>query len=113
MLTNNSSDDLKIKLIDSSLINTDIGLQYFNHNKTLYLKILNSFTQRYEDLDLKILEEEELSRTLHTIKGLTLTLGMETISKNVKELEEGIDEIKLQKFNHYLHNTVKSIKLVI
>jgi len=108
----NSSDDLKLKLINSSLINTDIGLNYFNKNKTLYLKILHSFTQRYENLNLKSLENEELDRTLHTLKGLTLTLGMEPITHSIKELEQGINIINLRQFNKLLEKTLNIIRYI-
>ena len=112
MQLQNFSDDLKIKLINSPLINTDIGLNYFNNNKALYLKILHSFTQRYENLNLQNIEKEELERTLHTIKGLTLTLGMEPISHSIKELEKGINEISLRAFNKLLNETLKLIKYI-
>jgi len=112
VLLQNTSDDLKIKLINSSLINTHVGLNYFNNNKSLYLKILLSFTQRYEHINLKNLNNEELERTLHTIKGLTLTLGMVPISHCIKELEKGIDEVRLKLFNQLIKETVDIINIL-
>ena len=109
MQLQNSRDDLKIKLLNSPLINTDIGLNYFNNNKTLYLKIIHSFTQRYENLNLQNIEQEELNRTLHTIKGLTLTLGMEPIAHSIKELEKGINEVRINSFNKLLKKTLNLI----
>jgi chemotaxis protein histidine kinase CheA len=109
----NSRDDLKIKLLNSSLINTDIGLNHFNHNKTLYLKILHSFTQRYEDLNLQNLKALELERTLHTLKGLTLTLGMEPLTHSINALEKEISEKNLQPFKQLLKKTLKSINTLL
>ena len=103
---------MKIKLINSPLINTDIGLNYFNKNKTLYLKILHSFTQRYENLNVQNIEKEELERTLHTIKGLTLTLGMEPIAHSIKELEKGMSEIRVKSFNKLLQKTLEVINKI-
>ena len=108
----NASDDLKIKLIHSSLINTNVGLNYFNNNKSLYLKILLSFTQRYENLNLKNLNSEELERTLHTIKGLTLTLGMTPIAHCIQELETGVDEIHLKLFHQLIKETVVILSIL-
>ncbi len=62
-------------------IDTDIGLKYLNHNKKLYLKILNNFLNRYRDLKIDRLKDSEQKDTIHSIKGLSSTLGMINLSK--------------------------------
>ena len=62
-------------------INTEIGLKFLNSNKTLYLKILNSFLDRYEHLDIDTLNSDELKDVIHAIKGLSGTLGMERLNR--------------------------------
>jgi HPt (histidine-containing phosphotransfer) domain-containing protein len=77
-------------------INSDIGLKFLNYNQKLYLKILNSFLERYEYLDIISLESSELDDVLHTIKGLSATLGMEQLhSLTMRELTNDSKE-KLQ-----------------
>lgn len=61
-------------------INTEIGLKFLNNNKKLYLKILNSFLDRYEHLEIDVLDSEELHDVIHSIKGLSATLGMERLN---------------------------------
>lgn len=72
--------DEKILLPSSQYINTNLGLKYFNGNKKLYLKILNSFLTRYQNFDINALKEDELKNEMHTLKGLSSTLGMESLS---------------------------------
>ena len=62
-------------------INTDIGLKFLNNNRKLYFKILNSFLDRYEYLKIDTLSEDELKDVVHTIKGLSATLGMERLNR--------------------------------
>jgi HPt (histidine-containing phosphotransfer) domain-containing protein len=78
-------------------INSDIGLKFLNFNQKLYIKILNSFLERYEHLDILALESEELNDVIHTIKGLSATLGMEqlyglTILELTNDLREELKE---------------------
>ncbi len=88
-------------------INSDIGLKFLNSNQKLYLKILKSFLERYEHLDIISLESAELNDVLHAIKGLSATLGMEQLhsltmseltNDSKKKLKESlalvIDELK-------------------
>ncbi|MBU1668615.1 Hpt domain-containing protein [bacterium] len=104
------NNDLKIELPNSPYINTTLGLKHLNHNKKLYLKILHSFIERYQNLNLKTLSKEELDRTLHIIKGLTATLGMESLNHTVEQLENNIDESLLSRFSQQLETIVIEIK---
>jgi len=113
MQIHNASDDIKIKLLNASYINTQIGLKHFNNNKNLYIKILNSFNQRYENLNLYDLKEEELERTLHTMRGLSATLGMEILATHLEELAEKLEEKKINIFNQQLRDIVNNINLII
>ncbi|HIC78035.1 MAG TPA: hypothetical protein EYP02_02520 [Sulfurovum sp.] len=89
-----NSDDV---LPNFKHINTDIGLKFLNSNRKLYLKILNSFLDRYENLDIDTLDSDELNDVIHAIKGLSATLGMEelnrlSMSELTKESIEGLKE---------------------
>ena len=88
-------------------INKEIGLKFLNSNEKLYLKILNSFLNRYENIKISSLNSDERKDVIHTIKGLSATLGMEKLNRlciaelteqTIIELEENlllvIDELK-------------------
>lgn len=81
-------------------INTEIGLKFLNNNKKLYLKILNSFLDRYEYLKIDTLDSEELKDVVHSIKGLSATLGMETLNRLTMSTltESSIEELKINLF---------------
>jgi len=70
-----------IHLPEFQCIDTRIGLKYLNENKILYLKVLNNFLERYENYSIESLNEIELQNTIHTIKGLSATLGMTQLSE--------------------------------
>ncbi len=69
-----------IKLPYFQHIDTNIGLKYLNNNKKLYMKILNNFLNRYKDLKIDTLNSSELKDIIHSIKGLSSTLGMTHLS---------------------------------
>lgn len=76
----------EIVLPNSQYIDTNLGLKYLNGNKKLYLKILNSFLVRYKDFDIKSLKDNEFKNEMHTLKGLSSTLGMESLSSLAQTL---------------------------
>ncbi len=106
----NSNDSAKIQALDSRAINTTLGLQYFNNNHTLYLKILKSFRERHEGLNLNNLDTEELRNTLHTLKGLTGTLGMEPLTKIIQQIEKTINKSLIKVFEQELTTVIREIK---
>ena len=108
----NSNDSAKVQLLDTISINTTLGLEYFNNNHTLYLKILKSFRERYKNLNLNDLDTEELRNTIHTLKGLAGTLGMEPLSKIIKQIEKNIDKSLHRIFEHELTIVVGEIKKI-
>ncbi len=73
------------------VIDANLGLSRLNGNKKLYLKTLRSFYEDYSDLQLEGLEDGELKRAAHTIKGLAASIGAENLSLAAKELEERMD----------------------
>lgn len=94
--------DEEIQLPNSSYIDTNLGLKYLNANKKLYLKILNSFLTRYENFDINNIEENELQGEMHTLKGLTSTLGMVQLSDLAKNLQQQVNKELLLEFSKTL-----------
>lgn len=101
--------DIKLQMLHSNFINTTLGLKYLNNNKTLYLKILDNFTKRYESVNFYELKEEELKRTIHTIKGLTSTLGMEPLYSSILEFENNNNDISMSNCCENLFLTIDFI----
>ena len=74
-------------------IDIQTGLLRVNHNRSLYLKLLNSFIQDFSHADdkilqyLKINDRSSAKRTAHSIKGVAANLGAERLSLKASELE--------------------------
>jgi hypothetical protein len=106
----NLSNEIKLTLLNSHSINTDVGLKYFNNNASLYIKILNRFVERNETLELTNLSEDELKNTLHTLKGLTSTLGMLPLTIIIKKIEEESNKILINNFTQEINEIINNIK---
>ena len=81
---NNKKELLELKYID-----TKLGLEYLNNNEELYFKILKNFVNRYKDLQIETLNNDKLKNTIHTIKGLSATLGMTELSQIAEAINRG------------------------
>ena len=100
------SDDT---LPNSLYIDIILGLKYLNNNKKLYLKILNSFLTRYKDFDVYNIKDDELKSAMHTLKGLTSTLGMEELSNLSKKLHDEPNEQLLSNFSEVLRFIINDL----
>jgi len=112
-MSSDISNNIKLELLNSPSINTDLGLKYFNNNSALYIKILNRFVERNETLNLNNLNDEELKSTLHTLKGLASTLGMLHLTSIIKEIENKSDKILINDFTQELSEIINNIKNII
>jgi len=99
-----------IELIDFKYIDTKLGLSYLNNNKKLYFKILKNFLNRYKDLKIELLDSNNLNDTLHTIKGLSATLGMTTLHNITKSIYETKDKSKLSHFSDNLFLVIEELQ---
>jgi len=82
----------------SKYIDTTAGLKYLNNNRELYLKILNRFLTRYKEFDIKSIKEDNFKNEMHTLKGLSSTLGMSQLTDLAKKLH---DEQSKELFNDF------------
>jgi len=112
-MTTNTNNNIKLQLLNSPSIDTDLGLKYFNNNSTLYLKILNRFVERNNTLNLNTLNSDELRTTLHTLKGLSSTLGMLPLTSIIKQIENKSDKILINDFTQELSEIINNIKNII
>jgi len=92
----------KKEFLDFKYIDTKLGLQYLNGNKELYFKILKNFVNRYKDLKIELLDDDKLNSTIHTIKGLSATLGMTELTQIATTINETNKQNKLPEFSKNL-----------
>jgi len=97
----------KSSLPNSEYIDTTAGLKYLNNNRELYLKILNRFLTRYREFNIKSIKKDDFKNEMHTLKGLSSTLGMEQLSNLAKKL---YDEQNEELFTDFTE-TLKAIVL--
>ncbi|WP_175565982.1 response regulator [Halodesulfovibrio marinisediminis] len=97
-----------------STIDAEAGLKYMNGDLALYHKILRNFKTNYEDAhnSLKHLLKEnkkEATRLLHTLKGLSASIGAKELHSITKELEVSFDSSLLTSFDQELEKVLKDI----
>ena len=92
-------------------IDTTLGLKYLNGNKKLYLKILNNFLERYRDFEINSLNEEKLKDTIHTMKGLSSTLGMISLSRLAKIINDNPTPERLLAFSKALSLVIHELQV--
>ncbi|WP_321777537.1 hybrid sensor histidine kinase/response regulator [Sulfurimonas sp.] len=92
----NNSKSLKIieynsnlELINFNKIDVNLGLKQVGGNKVLYTKILKSFYNEYRELNLEKLQIKEFEIVMHTLKGLSRSIGAIDLHKELeKELNQ-------------------------
>jgi HPt (histidine-containing phosphotransfer) domain-containing protein len=94
--------DKDVLLPNSQYINIDLGLKYLDGNRKLYLKVLNSFLTRYKNFNIYSIKEDEFKNEMHTLKGLSSTLGMEYLSHLSKKLNNEKSQELLLEFSKTL-----------
>ena len=102
--TQESGEEISIPNFIS--ICTATGLSHMSGDKELYLKVLRKFRDNYRDLDLNTIQDEEYNITLHTIIGLSETIGAIELSTISKELKEAKDKTLISKFQNELASVI-------
>jgi len=103
----------KKELLELKYIDTKVGLEYLNGNIELYYKILRNFVNRYKDLQIDTLDKDKLKNTIHTIKGLSATLGMTKLSEIATTLnrEKIYEKNKLIEFSTKLELIIEELQI--
>ncbi len=102
----------EILLPNSQYIDINLGLKYLNANKKLYLKILNSFLTRYTHFKINNIKKDEFQNEMHSLQGLSATLGMESLSNLAKELQNEQSEDFLLEFSKTLECIIKDLTVM-
>ena len=105
--------DSEIKIPKTKNIDVDLGLKYLVGNKKAYLKILDSFYNRYKDLDLLNLSESDLKLTTHTLKGLGKNIGAIGLSDILKDSNVLLNKTMLNKIKIELNNIIDDLEYIL
>jgi signal transduction histidine kinase/DNA-binding response OmpR family regulator len=98
----------QIEIPQFRTINRERGLQTLAGNRKLYIKILKDFVSDYDNFSLYSFEERDVSRRLHSLKGLSASIGAETLHLITEELEGGSENYR--EFHRELQSVVNEIK---
>ncbi len=108
--TQTPTEPEEIKLPSFKHIDSESGLTRMAGNRELYLRIVRKFYENYRDLNLNNLEDEELKRTAHTIKGLSLSIGAQALSNIAKRIEESLSRELIEDFQSELKRVIEDIE---
>jgi signal transduction histidine kinase/DNA-binding response OmpR family regulator len=110
MQSNSSDNEEEIVIPELVNIDRELGLKNLQGNRKLYRKVLQVFLENYQNINLKALEDEELSRIIHTIKGLSLNIGAEKLYIVTEQLNEKREEKLLAAFDLELKKVIAELK---
>ena len=91
-------------------IDSQKALKLLSGKEKIYKAILKKFYSKYHCLDLKKLNSNEQKITIHTIKGLSASIGAFKLSNIAKKLGESFDKSLLEDFFKELKIVLKEIK---
>ncbi len=95
---------------DHAAIDRVVGLKYLGGNEKGYLKVLEQFYNAYHDLNLESMEAKEFEMQMHSIKGLSATIGAMGLHYISKELYESKNKEFLPVFYNELEKVNKEIE---
>jgi len=86
-----------IEFPDFQHINIDAGLNNLVGNRALYLNILKDFCQQYSDFDADAHDIKELEMHVHTLKGLSASIGASSLHDIINRIENSPKDEELLK----------------
>ena len=92
-----SEDDEEIILPNFKHINTDAGLENLAGNRALYVEILKDFYGMYNNFEMDRDDKKEYNMQVHTLKGLSASIGATSLNDIVKRVDEAKEDKELQK----------------
>ena len=101
-------DQDEIAFADFKTINIDTALDLVMGNKKVVLNTIKGLV-KYKDVKLESLDDEELKRAAHTIKGLSAALGATELQMIAKEIEESLNRDKISAFNEVFTKLVQEV----
>jgi PAS domain S-box-containing protein len=107
-------DNDKNTLPDFKTVNKEYGLKLVLNIESAYKKILLGLV-KYKNLDFKSLNDEELKRTIHSLKGLCGSAGALDVAELAKDIEKSFEQEKLELFKMKLNEIIDEVesKLIV
>jgi len=102
----------ELKIPEFILIDSKTALKYLNNNKKLYLKILKNFYNNYKDINFFLMSKTEKEREIHTLKGLSLNIGAETLHQTIRKFELSKDKSSFDLIENQLNYVIKELEIV-
>jgi len=92
-----NEDDEDALLPNFKHINTDAGLENLAGNRSLYIEILKDFYDMYSAFEMDRDDKKEYTMQVHTLKGLSASIGATSLNEIVKRVDEDKEDQELQK----------------
>jgi PAS domain S-box-containing protein len=107
-------DNKKDTLPDFKTVDKKYGLRLVLNIESAYKKILLGLV-KYKNLDFNNLNDEELKRTIHSLKGLCGSAGALELAELAIDIEKSFDKDKLEIFKMKLNEIIDEVesKLII
>jgi|GEM_PF-1944698 len=109
-LDNSSYKKVEISIPDFVTIYKNIGLSHMSGDKELYIKVLKRFRDNYSGLKLDKMSRDEYDRTIHTIIGLSETIGAIELNVIAKKLNKIEDRELRAKFEDTLQRVILELR---
>ncbi len=87
----------------------EYALKLVMGKKSAFMQILKGIKQ-FKDMKFSSLEDEEFQRTMHTVKGLSASLGAFRLKELSKEIEQSLDRSILPQFTEELYRIIGEIE---
>ena len=105
--TNTIEEDIELPTFET--IDIQSALRLVMGNKKIVLNTLKGFLE-YKNIKLENLDNDELKRTAHTIKGLSGAIGAKKLQKIAKDIEETQDKKLFELFYNEFYSIINEIE---
>ena len=99
----------EIELPQFEHLDVEAALKFTMGNKKIFLNTLKGLLE-FKDVSLESLDDQELKRTAHTIKGLSASVVAKKLQEISEQIEESGDKTLFEPFYEALQNVVDEIQ---
>lgn len=112
-ISNHLSDFNKAEQKKFTFIDLEVALKYLGGNKKLFLQVIQGFHSKYNDLMLLELDEANLYKSLHSIKGLCANIGDLKLYDMIAEFEKNPNDKLLKTISDRLTSVLEELYKII
>ena len=102
----------EIEVPEFENINVELGLNHLGNNRSLYLEILKDFYNQYKEFTLENMEEDQIKMEVHTLKGLSASIGAETLNDIAKRIDASMDRNLFSLLYIELNLVIEELKIL-